>query len=303
VAALAVAVGLTGTAAHLSLGRHEPESAVAVAWLGAAYAAVAGLLLAERAASGLSVAAAGAGVLLTGLAGLVVMAGLEPGRALMAPPAVAGTVFLATGLVMRDTALQPAVVLTTVLVLAVMAGSVFPWLALDATGTRVPPLHAAADVTADPPAIDLARTTADVRAAHEILVALSASVGLLLVLIAPLAVSLGLAGTAVGVLAALVLVLRTRQYPSGAEALVGLVSGVAGLVSVAGAVLWLHPGWRPATAAALTVGGGALLAATLLPVTPSARRDRLGDVAESVSLLVLPPLLVVAVGLLASVRG
>ena len=300
VAAIAVALGLVGAALIQSRLRHEPGAAVAVAWLGAAYAAVAGLLLADRAASGLPVAAAGAGALLTGLAGL---AALEAGRALMAPPAVAGTVLVVAGLVVRGTAWQPAVVLTTVLVLAVMAGSVFPWLALDATRTRVPPLYSAADLTADPPPIDPVRLAADVLVAHEILVALSASVGLLLVLIAPLAVSLGLTGTVVPVLASLVLALRTRQYHHGAEVLVGLVSGAAGLVSTAGSVLWLHPGWRPAAAAALTVGGGALLAATLLPAAPSARRVRLGDAVESVSLLLLPPLLVAAVGLLAAIRG
>ena len=298
-AAIAVTVGLLAAAVHLSRARQEPGTAIAVIWLGAAYAAAAGVLLADRAPPGLAVAAAGAGVLLTGLAGVVV----PEGRAMMAPPAVAGTVFLATGLVVRGAALPPAVMLTTVLVLAVMSGSVLPWLALDAVGTRAPPLHSAADVTADPSAIDPAGITVEVRAAHEILVGLSASVGLLLVLIAPLAVSLGIAGTAVALLSCLVLMLRTRQYSSGTAALVGLVSGLAGLVSVAGAVLWLHPDWRPAAAAALTVGGGALLAATLLPATPSARRSRLGEVAESVSLLLLPPLLVDAVGLLAAVRG
>ena len=68
---------------------------------------------------------------------------------------------------------------------------------------------------AQPAAIDPARIVAGVRLGHEILVALSASVGLLLVLTAPLAVSLGRAGTLLAVLASLVLMLRTRQYRSG----------------------------------------------------------------------------------------
>ena len=53
----------------------------------------------------------------------------------------------------------------------------------------------------------------------------------------------------------------------------------------------------------LAAAGAVLLAVTLLPGTPSVRRGRLGDVAESVALLSLLPLLVVAVGLFSSIRG
>ena len=308
VTAAVVAVSLVGGAVVLSRVRHEPRAAVTTAWLATAHAAVAGLLAADRAAPGLPVAAAGGGALLVGLVGLV---GLDAGRVVMAPPVIAGTVFLATGLATRGFGFDPAVVLTTVLVLAVMAASDFPWLALESAGPMVRPLNApadiaadiAADVAADPAEIDPARVAAGVRVAHDRLVALSVSVGLLLVVTAPLAVSLGLAGTLVAVLASLVLMLRTRQYRSGAEVLVGIVSGVVGLASVAVSVLWLHPDWRPAAAGVLAAGGGVLGALTLLPATPSVRRVRLGDVAESVSLLLLPPLLVGAVGLLAAIRG
>ncbi len=59
---------------------------------------------------------------------------------------------------------------------------------------------------------------------------MSATVGLLLVLVAPLAVSLGLSGAILGVLCCVVVMLRTRQYRTGPEVLVGLVSGIVGLV-------------------------------------------------------------------------
>jgi Flp pilus assembly protein TadB len=94
------------------------------------------------------------------------------------------------------------------------------------TGTKVDQLFAPADITADPDEIDPARVGADARVAHEILVAVSATVGLLLVLIAPLAVSLGLAGTLLALMACVVVMLRTRQYRTGSEVLVGLVSGM-----------------------------------------------------------------------------
>ncbi len=101
----------------------------------------------------------------------------------------------------------------------------------------------------------------------------------------------------------LVVMLRTRQYRTGSEVLVGLVSGIVGLLSIAVAALWIHPDWRPTVAVALAATGAVLLAVTLLPTTPSVRRGRLGDVAESIALLSLLPLLVVAVGVFSAIRG
>ncbi|MGZ6751990.1 MAG: type VII secretion integral membrane protein EccD [Nocardioides sp.] len=301
VAAAVVAAALVTGAIVLSRAQDEPEAAVAVAWMGAVYAAVAGLMLVtDGAFFGLPVAAAGAGALVAGLVSLV---GLGEGRTLVIPPVVVGALFLAMGLVDSSASFDPAVVLTVAMTLVVMAGSVFPWLALGATGTTVEQLFTTEDITADPDEIDPTRVGADARVAHEILVAVSATVGVLLVLVAPLAVSLGLAGTLLALVACLVVMLRTRQYRTGSEVLVGLVSGIVGLVSVAASLLWMHPDWRPTAAVALAAAGGILLAVTLLPATPSVRRGRFGDVAESVSLLALLPLLVVAVGIFASIRG
>lgn len=301
VAAVVVSVALVTGAIVLSRVQREPEAAVGVAWTGALYAAVAGLMLVtEDPFFGLPVAAAGGGAM---AAGLVCLVGLGEGRALVIPPVVVGAIFLATGLVMEPAEFDPAIVLTVALVLVVMAGSVFPWLALGVTGTSVDQLFTTADITAEPREIDPARVGADARVAHEILVAVTATVGLLLVLVAPLAVSLGVTGTVLAVMCCLVAMLRTRQYRTGTEVLVGLVSGIVGLASVAVATLWLHPDWRPTVAVVLAAAGAVLLAVTLLPSTPSVRRGRLGDVAESVALLSLLPLLVVAVGLFSAIRS
>jgi hypothetical protein len=204
---------------------------------------------------------------------------------------------------MRASTYDPAVVLTTALTLVVVAGSVVPGLALGATGTSVDQLFSSADITADPDAIDPARVGADARVAHEILVAVSPTDGDLLVLVAPLALTLGHAGTIVSILACVVVMLRTRQYRTGAEVLVGLASGVLGLVSTAVSVLWLHPGWRPTAAVALAVPGAVLLGLTLLPQPGSVRRGRLGDVVETVALLATVPALVIATGLYSSIAG
>jgi type VII secretion integral membrane protein EccD len=301
VAGAVVALVLVTGALVLSRAQDEPQAAVAVAWMGVGYAAVAGFLLVpDEPVFALPMACAGAGALAAGLIGLV---GLDEGRTLLIPPVVVGAVFLATGLVMQVATFDPAIVLTVALALVVLLGSVFPWLALGATGTTVDQLYSVEDITADPAEVDPGRVHADARVAHEILVAVSGTVGLLVVLIAPLAVSLGVSGTFLALSCCLVVMLRTRQYRTGPEVLVGLVSGIAGLVSIAVTTLWLHPDWRPAAAIGLAATGAVLLAVTLLPSTPSVRRGRAGDVAESVCLLALLPLLVLATGVFSAIRG
>jgi len=300
-AAVVGAVVLVLGAIVLSHTQEEADAAVTVALMGCAYAAVAGLMIDwDTPFFATPVAAAGGGTL---AAGLVAALGLAERRTLLLPPVVVGAVFSATGLLMRGSSFDPAVVLTTALALVVIAGSVFPWLALGATGTTVDQLFSTADITNDPGQIDVTEVGADARVAHEILVAVSASVGILLVLVAPMAVSLGVAGVVVSVLACTVVMLRTRQYRAGAEVLVGLTSGVLGLVSTALSALWLHPDWRPTAALALALTGAVLLALTLLPQPGSVRRGRLGDMVESVALLALVPALVVATGIYSLIRG
>jgi hypothetical protein len=249
---------------------------------------------------GAALANAGAGAL---VAGLVCVIGLGDGRVLTIPPAVVGAIALATGLVLGGFDVDAAVLLTTTLVLVVLAGSIFPWLALGVTGTHVDQHFTQADITADPDEIDPDRVGSDARLAHQILVASSTTVGILLVLVAPLAVSLGLSGTFLAVDACLVVMLRTRQYRTGTEVLVGLTSGILGLASVALSMLWLHDEWRPTASVALAATGAVLLAFTLVPGVPSLRRGRLGDVAETVCLVGLLPLLVLAAGIYTSIRS
>lgn len=302
-ATVVVAVALCAGAIVLSRAQHEHEAGVGVAWLGAGYAAVAGVMLAPVGSDWFAepLAAAGGGAL---LAGVVTLIGLGPGRTLAFPPIVLGALGLAVGVYIRSApdGLAPSPLLTVVLALVVLAGSVFPWLALGATATRVDQLFSPADITADPDDIERERVAADARVAHEILLAISGTVGLLTVLVAPLAVSLGVTGTLLAVVACLIVVLRTRQYRTGSEVLLGLASGIAGILVTAIAVLALHPDWRPTLAVVLAVIGAVLLVATLTPSAPSVRRGRLGDVLESVALLSLLPLLVVATGLFDQVR-
>jgi type VII secretion integral membrane protein EccD len=285
----------------LSRAQHEREAAICLAWMGAGYAAVGGLLLApDGDLFGAPVAVAGAGAM---LAGAVALVGLEQGRTLVIPAIVVGSTFAAAGLVMGAAAFRPDVVFSIFLAMIVIAGSVLPWLALGATRTRVEQIYSHADITSEPPPIDPEAVREDALVGHEILLAVSATVGALVVLIAPLAVSRGLWGTLLAVTACVVVMLRTRQYRIGSEVLVGLVSGILGLVSTAVAVLWFHPEWQSTVAVVLAGTGAALLAGTLLPRAPSVRGGRFGDLAEIVALLSLLPLLMLSVGVIERVRG
>lgn len=292
VAAAVVAAGLVAGAIVLSRVVHESCAAVVVAWTATLYAAVAGVLLGPPAIAA-SAAATGAG--------LICLLGLGDGRALVLPPVVSGATFLAVGLLREVADVGPAVGLTVALVFVVIAGSAFPWLVLSAAGTSVDLLHA--DIAAEPRPVEADRVAADARLAHEILAAVSASVGLLLVLVAPFAVSLGGAGAILVVACCAVVMLRARRHRAEAEVIVGLGAGLLGLLSAAVAALWLEPDWRPAVAALLVVSGAVLLPQALVRRTPSVRRGRLGDLAESVGLAALLPLLVVAVGVLSVIRG
>ena len=289
----------------------EPEAGVAVSLLAALHAAVGGLLLAPGEPSGWTwpsaeglfatpLVWAGAGVLLVGLVAVV---GLQEGRALVIPAVLVGAVLLGCGTLVSAFDLDPSVVFTVVMTLVVLAGSIFPWLALGVTGTRVDQLYSLHDITADPDEIDPDDVRADARVGHEILLAVSGTVGTLLVLFAPFAVSRGVYGTVLAGVCCLAVMFRTRQYRTGSEVLAGLGSGIAGLVSVAISVLLLHDEWRSGAAIVLAGLGAALLLLTLVPSSPSVRRGRIGDMVETATLVSLLPLMVMAAGFMSLVAG
>ncbi len=310
-AALAMAGLLVAGGIVLARGQDEPDAGVAVAILAVLYAAVAGLLLAPgelgawgwplaRDFYGAPLASAGAAMLIVGVVAVV---GLREGRPLVIPAIVVGALLAASGMLMQLTSLEASVVFTVLLTLVVLAGSIFPWLALGVTGTKVDQIYSLHDVTADPDEIDLEQVGADAKVAHEILLGVSATVGTLLVLLAPLAVSRGVYGTILAAVCCLAVMFRTRQYRAGSEVLAGLVSGIVGLFSVALSMLLIHDDWRAGAAVALAVVGAVLLVSTLVPTSPSVRRGRIGDAVETATLLSLLPLMVVAAGFFDMLRG
>jgi hypothetical protein len=179
----------------------------------------------------------------------------------------------------------------------------FPWLALGRHRDPGRPDLLLHDITADPDEIDPAQVGADARVAHEILLAVSATVGTLLVLLVPMAVSRGVYGTILAAVCCLAVMFRTRQYRAGSEVLAGLLSGILGLVSLALSMLLIHDEWRAEAAVALAVVGAVLLVSTLVPASPSVRRGRIGDAVETATLLSLLPLMVMAAGFFDMVKG
>jgi type VII secretion integral membrane protein EccD len=302
VTACGAAATLVVAAAALSRACGERVLAVVLAWSSTGYAAVAGVHLtsAEQLPVPASAVAGGAVV----FAGLAALVGLGESRVLVLPPVVVGAVLAACGLADRSSALGHVEVLMIGLVLVVVAGSVLPWVALGVTASGSDPLHSIADPTSDAGAVDRDEVAADARFAHDLLLALTTVVGILVVLVAPLAAARGPAGTSVGLACCAVVLLRTRQHRVGSEVAVGLGLGGLALAALVVSVLRHHPGWSEATAALVGVGATAVLVAHVLPGTvPPWRRARLGDLAETTCLALLPPLLLIATGVLGLARG
>ncbi len=295
------AVVLVTAAGVLARTRQEHAAAVMLAWLGVGFGAVCGLTAAPAGPLlELPLALAGLGALAVALVGLV---GLVEHRAVMVPAVVVGAVCAASSGLLLATDFEAAHVYTAALVLVVLAGSALPWFAIGSTGTRVDQAHSAADITADPAQIEPSAVRRDALAAHDLLLAITAAVGILTVLVAPMAVGLGVSGTLLIVFSAVVLMLRTRQYRVESEVGAGLGFGIAGIAAVVVSVLVQHPGWHATLALLLALTSTVLLVLTLVPLSPSVRRGRVGDLAELVALVALPTLLVLALDVVGAVRG
>jgi type VII secretion integral membrane protein EccD len=310
-----VAVVLLSVAVRLCRAARPAWVPVAMAWLAVTYAAACGLLLAWPAGGdeaalaaappdlaarrGLLLAAVGGAVLLASGVGLVALT--VECRMPLLPAAALGAIDLAAGLVVRTTGWDAALVLTVALVGAVLAGSAFPRLALVVTAADR--RAALPDDQTEPAAVDAVQVATDARIAHQILMAMTATVGLLLVSVAPFAVSLGRWGALLCLAASAVVMLRARRHRAVGEVLAGVGLGVLALVAAAVAALVLHPSWRPAVTVGLVAAGVLVLAATTLSATGSVQRSRIGDLLESAATLALLPLLVLASGAFAAVQG
>jgi type VII secretion integral membrane protein EccD len=297
----AIAVVLLAATVVLSRLEREDEVALMLGWAAVVYAAVGAL-------TGVSgdhlleapVAAAGAAAALTGA---LAAAGVERHRMHLLPAVVLGVIGAAASGLVITTDLRAAEVYLTALVLVVLAAGVQPAIALAVAGGSSPQPQDPGAVPDEPDEVPLDQVREGARVGHSVLLAVTVTSGLLIVLIAPLAVSLGITGTLTAAAASVALLVRTRQFRSGTEVGVGLVSAAAGVLSIALSVLVMRPEWRPALVIVLTVLAAGTLLSTLVPSSSTVARGRAAEVLELVALVALLPLLVIAIGIVSAVRS
>jgi hypothetical protein len=233
-------------------------------------------------------------------AALVAGTGLGLRRAVLLLPAVTiGALLLATGAEERWLGWDSAVFVTSALVVIVIAEAWSAGLAARISGWGSGSRSGDAERESRP--VDLERIAAEAGAAHHVMAATAASVGVVLALAAAPAMSLGAAGVATELLACLVVLLRTRHVHARAPLVAGLGSGLVGVVATTVSVLWLHPAWRQPAALGLGGTGLALLGCVALPGSRATMPSRLADGVEGLAHVVLVPTLAVATGVLSLV--
>lgn len=288
-----VSLLLVTAAAVVGRGQRVHDAAVAVGWAAVVFAAVSGTaVLPERPWSGLPLLASGLAALVVGSLGV---AAVERHRSLLVPAIALGGLAAAVGTVVVS-GVEIGRVVACAITLVVIAGSVVPWMSVTTTRLRVPQPRSDAEILADPTPVDAAEVDRQVRLGREVLVALTVTVGAVLVLSVPLLVALGLSGTLLAGAAAVTLLLRTRQYRDTVEVRVGTVAAVLALAVTVLAAALSHPSWRALLAGVVLVAGAVLLAVAVTPRTANVRLGRAGDLVEAVCLVALLPLLAAALG-------
>jgi type VII secretion integral membrane protein EccD len=297
----AIAVLLLAAAVVLSRLEHEDEIALMLGWGAVVYATVGAFTaLSDEAWLEGPTAAAGGAAAVTGALAAV---GIARHRMLMLPAVILGAVGGAGSGLVIATDFEAADVYLTALVLLVVAAGVLPTLALAAAGGSSPQPQDPGTVPDDPDEVPIDEIRTGALTGHSVLLAITVTSGLLIALVAPLAVTLGLTGTLTAAAAAVALLVRTRQYRSGAEVGAGLISAAIGVASIAVSILVLRPDWRPGLVIVLTVLSAGTLLSTLIPVSSSVARGRAAEMLEVVALVAMLPLLVIAIGIVSAVRS
>ncbi|WP_019874649.1 type VII secretion integral membrane protein EccD [Sporichthya polymorpha] len=295
------AVLLLAAGTALARARDEQLVGTVVAWLAAPYAAAAGLAAAEdEPVLRLPMAIAGGMVLAVGVIG---MAALGRTRFAFLPPLAVGAAAAACGGVLAgaDDA-EPGAAAAVVLVVAMLVGLVLPSFASAATGLHPPNPQTTAELLEDPEPLEMDEVGHRVAIGREMLLALSATVALLVVASTPMVVDLGVAGAALAGAAAAALLLRTRSFRTYGEVAIGVAGGVGTAIALVISAMVLHPDWRPALAGIGAGVGILVLLAALRPGGVPLRARQAADLAESGTVMALVPLLVLASGLAAAVQ-
>lgn len=300
VVATLAAVLLVLAGAVFSRVRGDDPAAAIVLIAAGLYAVVAGLSATEGTVYELPLLIAGLGLAAVGGVSMLLV---RSRRWTYLPSLVVGFAAAAVAGVLLATSFAASHVIAIVVVVAVILGSVIPWFALSSARTMVAPLQSEADILAEPEPIDPTRVRKGVDLAHDLVLGLSLSVGLLVILSAPVIVRLGWPGLGLVWAAGLVQMMRTRQFLLARDVVVGLLGGALGVAVGTVAALIDRPEWGPAVGGTVGAAAVGVLVSLALPRRTTVRRGRILDLAEALALFSLIPLLVFAVGLISSVRG
>ncbi len=263
------------------------------AWSASAYAAVVGVggsAAAGRAGYADAVPAAGLAVLVIALGCL---AGAGGSRRRLLAPVLVGAVGVATGTLRAGLGLEPGVTLLVAATLAVLVLRLVPARLVGALPGAGP--TAAEGAPTDPDGRrprDLARLEDDVRAALELVTACAAATAVLTAVVTPVAVGRGVTGTMLALSAGLVLALQARHHRDRGVVLACLGGGAAVFVTTGVALVVQRPAAVPALAAVAVLAG--VVALRTAGATWSPRSRRTADQAETLAVLALLPLLVIA---------
>jgi type VII secretion integral membrane protein EccD len=282
-------------------GRGRGDTSVAVVVLAGAPAY--GAVGAYAALSGepLTLPLVGAGLAMAAL-GVVATFVLPTRGWTFLPAVVLGAVGAAVGGALSLTRIDPPKAIAVVLVVAVILASLIPWFAMSTARAIPDPMTSDADIEAASDPVDLAAVQRSVRTAGEVSLGLSLAMAVLLTVTAPVIVRLGWPGLALVWAAGLAQAMRTRQALLARDVVVGLAGATAGLVSGTVSAVLAHPQWGGPLGALIAVLAVGVLAGLAASGRGSVRWRRLLDVAEGLALFLLIPLLVLALGLLGSVR-
>lgn len=133
--------------------------------------------------------------------------------------------------------------------------------------------------------------------------ALGATVGLAVTVLAPALVAHGRFGAALAATLSLILLTRVRHCRSAPEFVVAVLTALAATAVTIVAVVLGYPQWRPALGLAAGLGALAVLAGAALPGVAAARRARFGDLIEGIAMVALIPVLAFTVGALDGLGG
>ena len=235
--------------------------------------------------------------------GLLSMALLRPHAWAFLPSVVLGVAAAVVGGILLSTTFDPNRVVAIVVVVAVILGSLIPWFALSSARTMVAPMQSESEILDDPAPIDPDRVTRGIDLAHDLVLGMSLSVALVVIVGAPAVVQLGWAGLGIVWAAGVVQMMRIRQFLLARDVVVGLIGGALGIVAGTVTALVQHPGWAVVIGPVVGVAAAAVLVSLALPEKATVRRGRVLDVCEGLALFALVPLLVIALGLIASIKS